>query len=338
MQAQSITVAGGGSWGTALAHLFALCGHATTLWLRNKARAEEINTRHENSRYLKGFALHPTLSATLDPKALTAPIVVSAIPCQNLRQWLTVHAAYLRQSHVLLNVAKGIELESLALCSEIFAQTLPKDAPTFAVLSGPSFAADVLNHQPTAVVLACEDAALGKKLRDLFSLPWFRCYGSSDVTGVLMGGALKNVMAIAAGISDGLGLGANSRSALITRALAEMCRIGMACGAKQATFMGLSGLGDLVLTCTGDLSRNRQVGLGLGRGEELTACLTRLGTVAEGVPTTKAVYHLAATLGVDAPLTQAVYHILYQGGSPAAELKNLLARTRQNEDYGFGSA
>ena len=331
MKKISVTVAGGGSWGTALAHLLALSGHTTHLWLRNTSLAHEINLCHENRRYFPGVALAETLRATSDPKVLGTEYLISAIPCQQFRPWLCEHLRFLAAHVCLVNAAKGIERGSLALCSAIFQELLPKTA-RYAVLSGPSFAADVLRAKPTAVVLACEDNALGAKLRSLFAVPWFRCYGNRDVKGVELGGALKNVMAIAAGICDGLDLGHNSRSALVTRALAEMSRIGQALGASQATFMGLSGLGDLVLTCTGDLSRNRQVGLGLGRGERLAAIIERLGMVAEGVATTQAVHDLVTKLSVEAPLTEAVYRILYAESGAEEELRGLLARRERDEE------
>lgn len=331
MERMRISVAGGGSWGTALAHLLACGGHAVRLWLRNAAVAEAVNLRHENPRYLPGFALHPALVASTDPAALDGHIVVLAVPCQQLRGWLAAHAARLRPDAVLINAAKGLETGSLLTCAQVTEQMIPSVRPRYAALSGPSFAADVLRGLPTAVVLATREEALGRRLRGIVSGPAFRCYSSSDVTGVEMGGALKNVMAIAAGVCDGLGLGHNSRAALITRGLAEMSRLGTARGAQARTFMGLSGLGDLTLTCTGDLSRNRQVGLRLGRGERLEHITAALGMVAEGVATTAAVHELALTLGVEAPLTAAVHAILYEGQEPRAALHALMTRELRDE-------
>lgn len=327
----SICVAGGGSWGTALGHLLARGGHHVSLWMRNASVARAVNEHHENPRYLPGLPLDDRLAATTDPSALDRPLVVLAVPCQQLRGWLTEHARHFQPRAILVNAAKGIETGSLATCAEMTAQTLGRLNPRYAVLSGPSFAADVLRDLPTAVVMAAYDEALGCYLRDIFSGPAFRCYSSTDVTGVEMGGALKNVMAIAAGTCDGLGLGANSRAALITRGLAEMSRLGVARGAQAHTFMGLSGLGDLTLTCTDDLSRNRQVGLRLGRGEKLDHITQSLGMVAEGVKTTAAIYDMAQKLGVDAPLTNAVHSILYEGQSPHAALRDLMARTLREE-------
>ncbi|MBQ9453185.1 MAG: NAD(P)-dependent glycerol-3-phosphate dehydrogenase [Desulfovibrio sp.] len=332
MEAVCITVAGGGSWGTALAHVIACAGHSPRLWLRDTALAEHCNTHHENPRYLPGLPLHESIVATTDPAVLAAPIVILAIPCQNLRSWLTSYTSYFSPGTIFCNVAKGIELQSLTRCSQIVAQTLQSLSPRYAILSGPSFAKEVMRGLPTAVVLAAEDALLGHRLRDLISCSVLRCYSSCDVIGVEMGGALKNVMAIAAGVGDGLDLGHNSRAALITRGLAEMRRLGVACGAHAETFMGLSGLGDLTLTCTGDLSRNRQLGLRLGQGERLIDIVQSLGMVAEGVATTEAAYHLAQKYAVDVPLTKAVYEILYTGRDPEAVLRELMARNLRDED------
>ena len=327
----TICVAGGGSWGTALAHLLAANGYDTCLWLRDAAVAEAVTAHHENPRYLPGFALHPSLSASTAPSILGRDIVVLAVPCQQLRGWLAANAEHFCNNVILVNAAKGIETANLVTCAEIAQQSLAHLQPRYAVLSGPSFAADVLRGLPTAVVLASADEALGHSLRQIFSSASFRCYSSTDVMGVEMGGAVKNVMAIAAGVCDGLGLGHNSRAALITRGLAEMSRLGAARGAQQHTFMGLSGLGDLTLTCTGDLSRNRQVGLRLGRGEKLEQITASLGMVAEGVKTTAAIYDLAKCLHVDAPLTEAVYSILYGNCDPQEVLHNLMSRRLRDE-------
>ncbi len=324
-------VAGGGSWGTALAHLLAGLGYDVRLWLRDGDAAERINQTHENARYLPGLPLHPALRAETAPDALSATYLVLAIPTQQLRGWLEAHRRHLNASPVLINAAKGLEVGTLATPSRIVAETLAGTPFRFAVLSGPSFAAEVMRGLPTAVVLAGREAELVRRLRDLLSGPRFRCYSSADVTGVEMGGALKNIMAIAAGVSDGLHFGHNTRAALITRGLAEMSRIGMACGARERTFMGLSGLGDLTLTCTGDLSRNRQVGLRLGQGEALEDITARLGMVAEGVKTTLAVHDLAARLGVEAPITDAVHSILFSGETPADAVTRLMTRTLREE-------
>ena len=327
----SITVAGGGSWGTALAHHCAARGMDVRLWLRDAAVAEAINSTHENPRYLRGHALHPGVRATTDPACLHCQHVLLAIPVQQLRAWLATYGTHFCEAPVCVNAAKGLEVGSLEPPSRIVARELAGKYPRFAMLSGPSFAEEVMRGLPTAVVLASADAALGQTLRESLSGPAFRCYSSTDVAGVELGGALKNVMAIAAGLCDGLGLGHNSRAGLVTRGLAEMGRLGVALGAEARTFMGLSGLGDLTLTCTGDLSRNRQVGLRLGRGESLAHITASLGMVAEGVTTTEAVHTLARKLGIDAPISAAVHAVLFEGQAPAAALDQLMTRTLKDE-------
>ena len=326
-----ICVAGGGSWGTALAHHLASRGLQTTLWVRDEAVAHAVNREHRNPRYVSSYRLHPDLRATAEPEALRAPLLLLAVPCQRLRGWLEAHRSHFCDDPVFINAAKGLEVATLATPGRMIAETIG-DRARYAVLSGPSFAAEVLRGLPTAVVLACGDKALGTRLRDAFSGPDFRCYSSTDVTGVELGGALKNVIAIAAGICDGLGFGHNSRAALIARGLAEISRMGTARGALPSTFMGLSGLGDLVLTCTGDLSRNRQVGLRLGRGERLEDITEQLGMEAEGVATADAACMLAGRLGVDAPIAAAVRAIVREGRSPGDAVRHLMAR-KPREEY-----
>ena len=326
----SICVAGGGSWGTALAHHLAGRGHDVVLWLRNAEIAQAINTGHENPRYLAGFPLHANLAATTNTAALAREIIVSAVPCQQFRMWLAAHKTIFSQGVILVNAAKGLEAGTLALGHSIALEML--DAPfRYAALSGPSFAAEVIKGLPTAVVLASHEASLARHLQNLFSGAAFRCYASTDIVGVEMGGALKNIMAIAAGLCDGLELGLNSRAALITRGLAEMRRLGSASGALEHTFMGLSGLGDLILTCTGPLSRNRQVGLRLGRGEAIEAIIESLGMVAEGVKTAAAAYDLACRFQVDVPIINTVHSIIQAKSSPLEAVKNLMTRTLGKE-------
>jgi glycerol-3-phosphate dehydrogenase (NAD(P)+) len=335
-------VAGGGSWGTALAHHLAGRGHDVTLWLRDSEISQAINARHENPRYLAGHPLHRNLAATTDPAVLAREIIVSAIPCQQLRVWLSAHRDRFSEKSILVNAAKGMETGTLglghAVADDVLSGAAGRNAAgeagapfRYAALSGPSFAAEVMRGLPTAVVLACRDEFLARRLQGIFSGPAFRCYASADIIGVEIGGALKNVMAIAAGLCDGLELGLNSRAALITRGLAEICRLGLACGAQEHTFMGLSGLGDLILTCTGQLSRNRQVGLRLGRGESVEAILQSLGMVAEGVKTTAAAYDLARLLQTEAPVISTVHSIVQMGRSPARAVKTLMTRALREE-------
>lgn len=328
----SAAVAGGGSWGTALAHVLAGKGYDVHLVLRDAALAETIAARHENPRYLPGRILHAGIRPVTDPRALAdKDLVVLAVPCQGMRDFLRGARSVLARGTVLVNAAKGLEIRGGATVGQIVLEELGDLAPRYAVLSGPSFAAEVAAGHPSAVVLGCAEEALGAYLREVFSTSVFRCYSSTDVIGVEMGGAFKNVMAIAAGVCDGLGFGHNARAALITRGLAEMCRLGVARGARGMTFMGLSGLGDLTLTCTGDLSRNRQVGLRLGRGEKLPDIIAGLGAVAEGVKTAEAMHALAIRLGAAAPIAAAVYGILHEERDPRETVAELMTRELKEE-------
>ena len=330
-------VLGGGSWGTALAHLLAHAGRETALLVRDPAQAEYMNLRHENGRYLPGECLHPGVRAVVAGSEeaasvlASAPLLVLSVPCQALRGALRSLRGGLRPDCVLVNTAKGIEVSELVTVERMVREELPEYLSRYAILSGPSFALEVVRCKPTAVVLGCRDEALGAALRDVFSAPWFRSYSSTDVTGVELGGAVKNIIAIAAGLSDGLGFGLNARAALVTRGLAETSRLGVALGARSATFMGLSGLGDLLLTCSGDLSRNRQVGLRLGRGETLDGIAGSLHMVAEGVKTTDAVYRLARAHAVDMPVTFGMYDVLYRGVPPREAVQTLMSRALREE-------
>ena len=327
-----IAVAGGGSWGTALAHVLACGGHDVALWARDAAVVEAVNATHENPRYLPGRPLHETLLATNDMAVFTdRDIVLLAVPCQRIREFLGHARTHFVSGLTLVNASKGIELDSLLRMSSLVRKMLAPLTHNYIILSGPSFATEVLDGHPTAVVLACEEEALAARLRQAFSTPVFRCYSSTDVCGVELGGALKNVMAIAAGVCDGLGLGHNSRGALITRGLAEISRLGAALGARAGTFMGLSGLGDLVLSCTGDLSRNRRVGLALARGEKLEEIIRTLGSVAEGVKTTFAVYNLGRAHEIETPITDAVYSILQGTQTPRQAIHKLMLRDLKEE-------
>lgn len=332
----SICVAGGGSWGTALAHLAASNGHETVLHLRDANVRDAVNTRHENPRYLPGLPLHPSLVATTDDDVLSADIVVLAVPCQQQRAFLAEHGSRLSPGCVLVNVAKGIEVESGMTASrylpEVLAHALSSGpAPIYTVLSGPSFAREVVEGQPTAVVVASYNEDCAKLVQRLFSGPAFRCYTSGDVLGVEIGGAVKNVIAIAAGLCDGLEVGTNGRAALLTRGLAEISRLGVALGAERQTFMGLSGLGDLVLTATGPLSRNRTLGVALGRGMGLEEACAEIGMVTEGVKTARAVADLASRLNVPVPITNAVCAILDGRVTAAEAARRLMSRALVQE-------
>ncbi len=332
-------VLGAGSWGTALASLLAANGFRTLLWARREGLASAINQGHENPDYLPGFRLSEEIRATtsLDEALLGAEIVVFAVPSHVMRDT----AAQVRQllegkaePKALVSAAKGIENRTQLTMTEVLAQEIPGAAGRVSVLSGPSFAKEVMERLPTAVTVAARDRQVCKILQDAFSTEFFRVYSTLDVVGVQLGGATKNVMAIAAGISDGMGFGTNTRAALITRGLAEMSRLGTRLGANPLTFAGLAGLGDLVLTCTGDLSRNRQVGLRLGRGESIQEILASMTQVAEGVKTSKSLYNLSLKAGVEMPITEHVFRVIHQGMSPRDAVSSLLTRPQKEELYG----
>lgn len=328
-----ITVLGGGSWGTALAQHMACKGFAVRILMRDPGRASEMNKRRENSRYLPGIPLHEGVTASADPVTglCGADVVVLAVPCQHLRATLRELGRHVPGHAVPVCAGKGVEAATLKRMSEVVADMLPEQAGGYAILSGPSFAKEVVEGKPAAVVLGCADAELGERLRTLFSSSLFRVYSSTDVAGVELGGAVKNVMAIAAGLCDGLGLGHNARAALITRGLAEMSRLGAAMGARAATFMGLSGMGDLVLTCTGDLSRNRQVGMRLAAGESMDEIVGSMHMVAEGVKTTEAVCLLGDSLRVDLPIARAMRRIVADGAKPGDMVRELMSRALREE-------
>lgn len=320
-----LAVLGAGAWGTALAASWAP-QHAVTLWARNGADLEAMRASRLNRRYLPDCPLPPALafSADLDATVGDAELVVVAVTSSGLRPTLAALAARPALPPVIW-VCKGFEPGSRSLPHQIVAELLPAHRQT-GVLSGPSFAQEVAHGYPTALTLASDDAALAHRLAEALSGHRLRIYAHDDVAGVEIGGALKNVIAIAAGICDGLRFGHNARAALITRGLAEMTRLGVRLGGRFETFMGLSGLGDLILTTTGDLSRNRQVGLRLAGGQRLDSILETLGHVAEGVTTAREVAALAAEQGVDMPITRAVCRILFDGLSAAEAVDSLLNR------------
>lgn len=328
-----IAVIGGGAWGTALANAWAGKGIGTRLWVREPELVEAINLRRENQIYLPGVRLAAGLTATSDRAEAVrdAAFAVFVVPSQFFRAALREFKPLLPEGAVIVCANKGVELQTLATMSEIVAQELGDLSARFAMLSGPSFAKEVAAGMPTAVALGCADQALGEELREALSTEALRVYSNPDFRGVELGGALKNIIAIAVGCADGLEFGHNARAALITRGLTEMSRLGVALGAEAATFQGLAGMGDLVLTCTGDLSRNRQVGLALGRGKTLDEILKDMKAVAEGVKTTESVYHLAKKLGVPMPITDQLYAILYEGKDPRRAVRELMTRELKAE-------
>ena len=320
------SVIGAGAWGTALADLLTRNGHDVTLWAYEPDVVESINRRHENTRFLGGHSLAPALQATGDiARAVEgAELVTLATPSHVLRSILRSAAKTLPRTAPLVVASKGIEKGSLCLMTEVAEQEMP--GATVVALSGPSFAKEVVTCQPTAVVIASERNGAAADAQQAFSSAYFRAYTHTDVIGVELGGALKNVMAVATGIAEGLGLGFNARAALVTRGLAEMTRLGLALGAEQSTFAGLAGLGDLVLTCTGSLSRNRAVGVEVGKGRTLEEVLRDKQTVAEGVVTAQSARELAAREGVEMPIVDTVNRVLFEGQPARSAIAALMSR------------
>ena len=331
----NIGVIGAGSWGTTLANLLAKKGFPVTLWVYEADLAERMAKTRINDLYLDGFTLSPNLVFTneLSEAVVDRQLLLLVSPSQVMRQVLKQLQPHLDEACLLVSAAKGIENNSLQLMSEVLEEVLGAEVKNrCAFLSGPSFAKEVAEEQPTAVTVAADDLGVAHRVQEIFSTDYFRVYTNQDVVGVEIGGALKNVIALAAGISDGLGFNHNARAALITRGLVEIGRLGMAKGAIESTFAGLAGMGDLVLTCTGDLSRNRTVGMELGRGRKLEEILNQMHMVAEGVKTTLSAYQLANKLGVKMPITEQMYQILYEDKDPKLAVADLMRRALTSED------
>ena len=331
---ERIAVIGGGSWGTALAGRLAANGNDTVLWAYEPELVAEINTSHTNSLYLPGINLHPTLACTgnLEEATRGRSIILLVTPVQVMRGVLKQLAPHIASDAIIANASKGIELETLQTVSQICGELLGDTALNrYVALSGPTFAREVAQELPSLIVAASGNPIASQRVQEAFSCPCLRVYTNSDVVGVELGGAIKNVIAIAAGICDGLGFGHNARAALITRGLAEMNRLGLAMGAQAATFAGLAGMGDLVLTCTGDLSRNRTVGFKLGQGMTLADILAEMRMVAEGVKSAESVYYLARRLGVEMPIVEKTYQILHEDKPARQAVIELMARDLKAE-------
>jgi glycerol-3-phosphate dehydrogenase (NAD(P)+) len=331
-----VAVVGAGSWGTSLAALLAKNGHEVVLWALEPDVVEQITERHENRRFLPGIRLPDTLRATGDlaDAFSRAEVAVNVVPSQFAGRVMADAAPHVGEGCQLVSASKGIETATLRRMDEVLMDALgERRMKGFTVLSGPSFALEVAHEAPTAVVAASVDPAAAERVQRLFQNRFFRVYTNPDVVGVELGGALKNVIALAAGMSSGLGFGHNTLVALITRGLAEMARLGQAMGAQLTTFAGLAGMGDLVLTCTGELSRNRTVGVRLGRGESLASILEEMSAVAEGVKTAQAAHDLAAREGVEMPITSEVRAILVDGRDPREALWSLMQRGPKPEEW-----
>jgi glycerol-3-phosphate dehydrogenase (NAD(P)+) len=333
-----VAVIGAGAWGTALAIHLARSGYAPRLWVHEPELLGLLVKTRQNAWYLPEVRLPDAVSpvASLAEAVEGAAIVLVAVPSHAVRAVATRLARHLPDGARVVSATKGLEEERFARVSEILSEAWPGSAGRLAVLSGPTFALEVAQGRPTAAVLAAPDVELARGLQQALSAPTFRLYTQADAIGVELGGALKNVMAIAAGICDGLDLGANARAALLTRGLAEMTRLGVALGARPRTFAGLAGIGDLILTCTGQLSRNRRLGLALAGGTSLAAWQAGTRSVAEGVLTTRAALGLARKAGVETPIATEVAAVLFEGKAPREALTALLSREVRPEDEAAG--
>jgi len=331
---ERVAVIGGGSWGTALASRLAANGHDTLLWAYEAELAAEINASHTNSLFLPGINLHPDLVCTSDLREAVSGrgLILLVTPVQVMRGVLKQLAPIIPADAIIANASKGIELETLLTVSQVCTELLGDNTLSrYVALSGPTFAREVAEGLPSLIVAASRSEASAQRVQAAFSCPALRVYTNSDVIGVELGGAVKNVIAIAAGICDGLGFGHNARAALITRGLAEMNRLGQAMQAQAATFSGLAGMGDLVLTCTGDLSRNRTVGFKLGQGQRLAEILAEMRMVAEGVKSAESIYHLSRRLGVEMPIVEKTYQILHEDKPARQAVTELMARDLKAE-------
>lgn len=329
-----VAVLGAGSWGTSLAIVLAENGHDTLLWSHRKEQANEINIQHTNAKYLPSTILPNNLKATseISEAVSHAEIIVVAVPTKGIRETCQKMLQTLNKKILFVHVSKGIEPNTLKRISEIIREEIPEEfIEDIVVLSGPSHAEEVVQHHPTTVAAACENLEEAERVQDLFMNNYFRVYTNQDVVGVEIGGALKNVIALAAGAVDGLGFGDNAKAALITRGLAEISRLGVKMGANPLTFAGLAGMGDLIVTCTSVHSRNWRAGNMLGKGMSLDEILEQMGMVVEGVRTTKAAHQLADRYGVSMPITSALYGVLFEGEDPHLSVEKLMLREKKEE-------
>ncbi len=331
---EKIGVIGAGAWGTALAMLLSNKGHDVTLWMYEKDLAEETARTRENKVYLPGFTLQPQIDVTssMETAVRGKAIVLSVVPSHTARAVSRQFSSFLSKDTIIVSASKGIEIDTLMPLSEVFKDVLPEQFHNrLSFLSGPSFAKEVAQKMPTAVALASYDPLIGRTVQEVFSNAHFRVYTNTDVIGVELAGSIKNVVAIAAGVLEGMGYGFNTMAALLTRGLAEMARLGTAMGGSLQTFYGLAGMGDLVLTCTGGLSRNRTLGTRLGRGEKLGEIMSGMKTVAEGVKTARAARDLATKYNVEMPIVDEVFQILYEDKDPRQAVKDLMNRQLKGE-------
>lgn len=325
----NISILGGGSWGTAIARLLSNKGHNVKFYIRNQLIVDDLNENLENSKYLPDVKFNKIFATTnINNAVKDTDIIVLAVPTNAVRGILTTISGNINEKQILVNLAKGIEVETLDRVSEISKEILPNNP--FAVLSGPSHAEEVGKDIPTAVTVSSEDAEISKIVQDAFSTSNFRVYTNTDLIGVEIGGALKNIIALAAGMSDGLGYGDNTKAALMTRGIYEMSKLGINLGANAQTFNGLAGFGDLIVTCTSMHSRNRRAGILIGQGLSSEEAAIEIGQVVEGVKTTKSAYELSKAHNVSMPITEKLYVVLYKGEDPRRAVIDLM--TRQNKE------
>ena len=326
-----IGVIGGGSWGTALARVLGNKGYDVVMYLRDSSQVLDIEEHRENRKYLKGVDLPKNLRVTnnIEEAIGASKYLLLSSPTHSIREILLANVGLIDEGQIVINVAKGIENNTLERISEIVGEILPNNK--YVMLSGPSHAEEVGLDMPTTVVSACKDLEVAEMVQDLFSTPYFRVYTNTDVVGVELGGALKNVIALGAGISDGLGYGDNTKAALMTRGIIEISRLGEKLGANPSTFSGLAGIGDLIVTCTSMHSRNRRAGILIGEGQNLDETIKSIGMVVEGVKTTKSTYELSKKYQVEMPITEEIYKVLYEGHDVKNSVMNLMIRDKKSE-------
>ncbi len=333
---KKIAVIGAGSWGTALSQVLAINDYTVSLWTREKDLCDTISIKHINTHFMPGIALSESIRASLDIREVIhgQKLVLLVVPSQYMRGVLKLAVPSLEKDAIVVSAVKGIETSTLMRPTEMIRDVLGKHV-TCAALSGPSFAKEVIAGMPTAVTIAADNIETARELQHALTTKTLRLYAADDMTGVELGGSLKNVISIAAGICDGANIGKSARAAIITRGLAEIIRLGMKMGAKRETFSGLSGLGDLVLTATDEQSRNRTVGFRIGKGEQIKDILDSMTMVAEGVQTSVSVKMISEKLNIDMPVSSEIYEILHRGKDARESIKALLGRTLKDEHYGY---
>ncbi len=331
MKHSSIAVLGAGSWGTALALLLYGKGHHVNLWMRDKEQRDEIRQTGENKQYLPNVSIPEELNllTDLEEAVKNVDVILTTVPSQAVRGVLQQISPYINSNQVIVNASKGLEQKTLLRISEVVEAVLP--GQSYVALTGPSHAEEVCKEMPTTIVVASKERKTAEYIQDIFITPTFRVYTNPDLIGVELGGALKNVIAFGAGIADGLGFGDNAKAAIMTRGIREIARLGKAMGANLATFAGLTGIGDLMVTCTSMHSRNRRAGILIGEGKSLDETLKEIGMVVEGITTTQAAYQLAKECSIEMPITEEIYRILYEGTNARDAVTNLMTRTRTHE-------